>query len=187
MSNTAPTPILQITIFSEKCREKAIEHGIKWLERYLVDEGRGGILEGLRHDINPDGVQSTADSVRTDCSGEAAGAFRFYGILNSDNHARKIAQNLSDFVFGPMQVKGGLFDGMLRWTDTAWQVCYQDDAARAMLPALYNCLYLGDKSEFLAVCRALDFLVKTTAKDGCRVARTDAGWRSLMAMLAMQP
>ena len=73
-----------------------------------------------------------------------------------------------------MQVKGGLFDGMLRWTDTAWQVCYQDDAARAMLPALYNCLYLGDKSEFSAVCRALDFLVKTTATDGCRVARTDA-------------
>ena len=158
----------------EKCRKDAVEHGIKWLERYLVDEGRGGILEGLRHDINPDGVQSTADSVRTDCSGEAAGAFRFYGVLNGDNHARKIAQNLSDFVFGPMQVKGGLFDGMLRWTDTAWQVCYQDDAARAMLPALYNCLYLGDKSEFSAVCRALDFLVKTTAKDGCRVARTDA-------------
>ncbi len=158
----------------EKCRKQAVENGIRWLERYLVDEGRGGIREGLRHNIDPDGVHSTADSVRTDCSGEAAGAFRFYGELNRNDQARKIADNLTGFVFGPMQVKGGIFDGMLRWTDTAWQVCYQDDAARAMLPSLYACLYLGDKSEFPAVCRALDFLVKTTAKDGCRVARTDA-------------
>ena len=158
----------------EKCRREAVEHGIRWLERYLVDEGRGGIREGLRHDITPDGEQSIADGVRTDCSGEAAGAFRFYAALNGDEHAEAVAQNLTDFVFGPMQVKGGLFDGMLRWTDTAWQVCYQDDAARAMLPALYRSLYLGDRSEFPAVCRALDFLVKTTAKDGCRVSRTDA-------------
>ncbi|MBR4370971.1 MAG: hypothetical protein IKS92_07985 [Victivallales bacterium] len=68
-------------VIFEKSRQNAVEHGIKWLERYLVDEGRGGIREGLRHDINPDGVQSTADSVRTDCSGEAAGAFRFYSVL----------------------------------------------------------------------------------------------------------
>ena len=37
-----------------------------------------------------------------------------------------------------------------------------------------NCLYLGNTDRFPDICRALDFLVKTTAKDGCRVMRTDA-------------
>ena len=158
----------------ERRRGEAVRRGIRWLGRFLVDGGRGGIREGMRHSIAPDGTQSSADSVRTDCTGEAAGAFRFFGALNGDGEASATADRLTDFVFGPMMEKGGLFDGMLRWTDTAWEVCYQDDAARAMLPALYNALFLGDRRDFPAVCRALDFLVKTTAKDGCRVARTDA-------------
>ena len=149
------------------------DRGIARLEGFLVDGGRGGIREGLRHNILPDGRQLTADTVRTDCCGEAAGAFMLYGLLSGDKRYTAAAENLFDFVFGPMQITGGYFDGMLRWTDTAWQVCYQDDAARAVLPALYECLFLGNKKRFPAVCRALDFLVKTTAKDGCRVPRTD--------------
>ena len=158
----------------DHCRREAIEHGMRWLERYLVDNGKGGIREGLRHYIDPDGFQTTANDVRTDCSGEASGAFRFYGEITGEKRPVEIADNLSAFVFGPMQVKGGLFDGMVRWTDTAWQVCYQDDVARAILPSLYNCIFFKDTRDFRSVCRALDFLVKTTAKDGCRVTRTDA-------------
>ena len=159
----------------EALRKDAVERGMRSLKTYLVDGGHGGIREGLRHNIDPEGVQATADSVRTDCTGEAAGAFRLYGATRNDRGADEIADALESFVLGPMQVRGGLFDGMLRWTDTAWQVCYQDDAARAMLPILYDCLKTGDRGErFASVCRALDFLVKTTAKDGCRVARTDA-------------
>ena len=171
----------------DRALHDAVERGMRWLRGILVDGGRGGILEGLRHSIGPDGAQATADAVRTDCCGEAAGAFRFYGALAGDSAADETADHLEDFVFGPMQVRGGLFDGMLRWTHTAWQVCYQDDAARAMLPALYECLFLGKEDRFPDVCRALDFLVKTTARDGCRVARTDApnlteeGFRNLSA------
>ena len=157
----------------EARRRAAIDRGVARLGGFLVDGGSGGIREGLRHNVAPDGTQAAADGIRTDCCGEAAGAFAFYGALYGDGAALRTADRLSDFVFGPMQVRGGAFDGMLRWTDTAWQVCYQDDAARAVLPALYRCLFLGDKSRFPAVCRALDFLVKTTARDGCRVARTD--------------
>ena len=157
----------------EAYRKKAIARGIERLKGFLVDGGRGGIREGLRHNISPEGEQAAADTVRTDCCGEAAGAFGFYGALRRDAACGQIADNLFDFVFGPMQVKGGAFDGMLRWTDTGWQICYGDDTARAVLPALYGCLFLGDKSRFPAVCRALDFLVKTTARDGCRVHRTD--------------
>ncbi len=176
-----PEPIVRYDVSSdlsdealfEKRRKETVARGIARLNGFLIDSGSGGIREGLRHAISPDGVQSTADAVRTDCCGEAAGAFLFYGVTQDCAAYREIAGRLFDFVFGPMQVHGGAFDGMLRWTDTAWEVCYQDDAARALLPALYQCLFLGDTGRFPDVCRALDFLVKTTAKDGCRVARTD--------------
>ena len=158
----------------EAARKTAVEHSIRWLEQFLVEDGCAGIREGMRHNIDPDGKQAAADTVRTDCCGEAAGAFRFYAALTGNDVYRTFADNLDGFVLGPMQVRGGLFDGMLRWTDTAWQVCYQDDAARALLPMLYDCLFFDRRERFDDICRALDFLVKTTAKDGCRAARTDA-------------
>ena len=158
----------------DRCRRAAVERGIRWLKGYLVDEGRGGVREGLRHNVSPEGAQATADSIRTDCTGEAAGAFRFYGRLTGSAEALTVADNLTGLVFGPMMRKGGPFDGMLRWTDTGWEVCYQDDAARALLPALYDCYFFGSRERFPEICRALDFLVRTTAKDGCRKPRTDA-------------
>lgn len=158
----------------EKCRREAIERGMAWLREFRIDEGRGGMVEGLCHNIDPEGKQSLLTSVRTDCSGESAGAFRFYGFLQNDPASEETAANLDSFCYGPMLVKGGLFDGMVRWSSSAWQVCYQDDVARAVLPGLYASLFLGKDENFASICRALDFLVKTTAKDGCRVARTDA-------------
>ena len=159
-------------VFGKRRRETVVR-GVDRLKGFLVDGGRGGIREGLRHNIDPSGVRARADTVRTDCCGEAAGAFLFRGAVCRSREDIKIADDLFDFVFGPMQVRGGAFDGMLRWTDTGWEVCYQDDAARALLPALYRCLFLGDSRRFPDIKRALDFLVRTTAKDGCRVARTD--------------
>ena len=157
----------------EKYRREAIERGIGWLKEFLVDEGRGGILEGLHHNIDPEGNQRIADPVRNDCSGEAAGVFRMYAHLYGDSYARTIAENLDSFTYGPMVIKEGIFNGFMRWTDEAWQVCYQDDAARCILPGLYDCLFLGNDAVFPEICRVLDFLVRTTAKNGCRTARTD--------------
>lgn len=157
----------------EKERNETISLGVGWLKGLLVDEGNGGIREGLSHNINFNGVQNIAKCVRTDCVGEAAGAFRFFGILHDNKDALETAERLERLVFGPMQIRGGLLDGMIRWTDSAWEICYQDDVARAILPTLYACLFLGREEYLSNVCSALDFLVKTTAKDGCRVFRTD--------------
>ena len=157
----------------EKYRKDAIHSGINWLTGFLVDNGYGGIREGLRHNIDSDGIQTVATSIRSDCSGEAAGAFRMFGDIYNNKEYTAIAERLNDFVMGPMTVKGGVYDGMIRWTHTAWQVCYQDDAARAILPILFECLFTGNMKRFPDVCRSLNFLVKTTAQDGCRVARTD--------------
>ena len=55
----------------------------------------------------------------------------------------------------------------------AWNVCYQDDNARVLIPALLKMMYTGDRRRLDDCCRALEFLVKTTGTDGLRVARTD--------------
>ncbi len=162
-------PAVRPVVYGGKSVDSCVEKGLKWLENFLVEEGAGGILEGLSHHISPDGKRQIATNVRTDCSGEAGGAFLF----SDDPKYRRYAENLFDFVFEKMMIKGGDFDGMLRWTEEAWEVCYQDDVARAVIPALLAAR-MGITDRYLPQCRrALRFLVRTTARDGLRRARTD--------------
>ena len=62
---------------------------------------------------------------------------------------------------------------MLRWTETAWETCYQDDAARVVLAPLLCQHFDGTVPHFDDICACLDFLVNTTSPEGVRVARTD--------------
>ena len=157
----------------DACRREAIGRGVRWLENFLVDEGRGGIREGLSHKIDPEGNQTRLNNVRNDCSGEAAGAFGIYAKVFGDPEAKKVSENLDAFTYGTMLVKGGLFDGFMRWSDEAWEVCYQDDVARCILSGLYKCLFLGEDTRYPEICRALDAMVNLTARDGCRKPRFD--------------
>ena len=157
----------------EACRRETITRGMDWLRNFLVDEGMGGIREGLSHKINPEGIQTPMNNVRNDCSGEAAGAFRMYARVFGDDSAEKIAQGLDSFTYGTMLIRDGLFKGFMRWADNAWEVCYQDDIARCIISGLYNCLFMGDDSAYPDICLALDAMVKVTANDGCRRSRFD--------------
>lgn len=162
------SPEYLVSVGSES-REKCISRSLGWLSEFLVSSGKKGIKEGLSHNILPTGEQLPANNIRTDCSGEAAGAFLFSGKPEYVGYAK----NLFSFCFDKMMIRGGDFDGMLRWTEQAWEVCYQDDAARAMLPALLAA-HFGITREYLPDCeRALSFLERSTAKDGLRRARTD--------------
>lgn len=147
----------------------------QWFSRsgILLDEGRQGVQEGLGTEIYPNGHQKTASSVRTDCCGEAALAYLMHYLAFGDSLSLQRSQNLEAFVYDKMQIHSGRFAGMLRWTDIAWEVCYQDDMARAMLVTLLKALY-GVSREYLPQCRmALEFLMNTTGPDGLRPARTD--------------
>lgn len=150
--------------------DKCVSRSLKLLKEYLVtDDGARGIKEGLSHNILPDGERISADVVRTDCTGEAAGAFLF--SQNGENI--KKGEKMYDFCYGPLMIHGGEFDGMVRWSEQAWNVCYQDDVARAVIPSLlYAYFGLSDKYVEKAE-KALDFLCKTTCADGLRPARTD--------------
>ena len=146
------------------------DNSIKLLKNYLVTpDGKYGIKEGLSHNIRPDGRRIIADVVRTDCTGEAAGAF----IFSLDKELSDIADNMYSLCYGPLTVKGGEYDGMVRWTEEAWEVCYQDDVARAIIPSLLAS-YFGITDKYVgSACHALKFLCETTPKNGLRPARTD--------------
>lgn len=157
----------------ERARDEALKNGIRWLENFLVDEGRGGLREGLRHSISPEGVQSRLNCVRTDCCGESAGAFAMYGFRTGCARAAASAEKIRRFFHENMTVRRAPFEGMLRWTETGWDVCYPDDAARAVIPELFGALFMDDDRYFDEICRTLDFLLKTTCRDGLAQARTD--------------
>jgi len=153
--------------------ESCIEKGISWLNRFVIDNGEGGIFEGLTHHITPDGKQAAVRTVRTDCTGEAGGAFQLHAFLHGDKGIENRGKNLEAFCYENMQIKEGIFKGMIRWTQTAWGVCYQDDVARAILPTLLISRFLK-KSPYLGdAVEALEFLASTTARNGNRKSRTD--------------
>lgn len=155
--------------------ETAAENAVRWFEQagMLLDDGRKGVLEGLATEILPDGTQKEAQPIRTDCAGEAALAYFFHYLATGDETSRRRADALEAFVYDQMQISSGRFAGMLRWTNVAWEVCYQDDMARAMFVTLFKALY-GKGREYLPQCRAaLEFIMNTSGPDGLRPARTD--------------
>lgn len=149
--------------------------GIRWFHesKMLIQNGRGGIYEGFMTEIQPDGSQARASAIRTDCTAEASLAFFADYLLNGNMASLKTSDELEAFCYEKMQIKGGLYDGMIRWTNIAWNVCYQDDNARVMIPSLLKMMYTGNYRYLNACCKALDFLVKTTGPDGLRPSRTD--------------
>ncbi len=161
--------------FDEQVKE-SVKEGMAWFEgaELLVDNGKGGLKEGLATEIFPDGSQRLLSSLRHDCMGEVSFAYFLQHMREKNERSLEISNNLSAIYFNFMQIKEeGPFKGMLRWTNQGWGVCYQDDVARTLLPELLKCLYTGEKLYLDECVEALKFLVKTTGTDGTRVFRTD--------------
>lgn len=157
--------------------EESVQLGLNWYRSadMLIGNGRGGVKEGLSHHIRAnDGVQVRVNQVRTDCSGETGGAFLLDWMTTGNEESRAIFENIEDFIFTYMQVKGGVHHGMMRWSETAWMTCYQDDAARAILPTLIcqNFTEAGSR-HFADAVDACEYMVNTTGPNGLRVSRTD--------------
>nr|WP_027092942.1 hypothetical protein [Cohnella thermotolerans] len=152
------------------------ERALGWAERagILQNEGKDGALEGLGTEIDYSGRQRVSRIRRADCIGELALAYWLHSRVSGDSRSDRISGRLAGYVLDHFVCRepGPLF-GMMRWTDEAWGVCYQDDAARALLPHLFRCLYEGT-TERLKECEdVLLFLIRTTGTDGTRPSRTD--------------
>ncbi len=156
--------------------DEAIRCGLSWFRRanLLLNNGKNGVLEGFSHHVSArNGKQDMALAIRADCTGEVGGAFFMDYLRSEDAASYEIFQNTQDYCFNSMQLKDGPHCGMLRWSEQAWEVCYQDDVARAILPTLL-CENFGEGSEYFKdAVSALTYLVDTTGTDGLRVPRTD--------------
>ncbi|MEI6579813.1 MAG: hypothetical protein WCN92_10190, partial [Eubacteriales bacterium] len=156
-----------------------IKRGLGWYKNagMLVENGKHGVREGFSHHIDAkDGKQMMATQIRTDCCGETGGAFYFDYLLTGNAESLKTAENIEDFCFDYLQEKVGLYKGMVRWSQSAWKTCYQDDVARVIIPTLLKAAFSdkdGSRRHFDDALSALDFLVKTTGINGLRPNRTD--------------
>ena len=153
----------------------AVARGLAWFENaeVLNDGGKDGVQEGFAHHISAkNGAQKRATNLRADCTGEVAGAFLLDSLLTGKDSSRAIAEDAFRFVFDYFQVKEGYCKGMLRWTEIAWEECYADDVARAILGLLLRQHFDGVTPHFEEICETLDFLADSTNLDGIRAAVT---------------
>lgn len=161
--------------FNDELKEAA-KGAMTWFEKcgIIINEGKDGVYEGFGTEVYGDGSQRFAKLIRADCAGEVSLAFFMNYIMNGKKESLEISDNLSSFIFDCMQVKdNNAYNGMIRWTQQAWETCYQDDVARAIIGHMLKCLYTNSQN-YLEECKsALDFMVKTTGTDGTRVFRTD--------------
>ncbi|MCM0647570.1 hypothetical protein NBE98_04145 [Clostridium swellfunianum] len=161
--------------FEEELKS-CVQASMNWFKKadILISNGKGGVREGLATEIYSNGVQRYFDLIRTDCTGEVSLAYFMDYLVNGNEESLKISDSLSSFCFDYMVCReDNHLKGMMRWTNQAWEVCYQDDVARAIIPYMLKCVYTGRK-EYISDCiDILYFLINTTGTDGTRVFRTD--------------
>ena len=170
-----PAPIVTHKSLAKTSVDEAIDKGIEWIKRsgLLKEGGRLGINEGYSNGICArDGEHKLRINVRADCNGEIGGALLFDEMINGNTQSGEIARELFRFNFDWMQVKEGKHKGMMRWCELAWDDCYHDDVARAILPLLLVQHINGDTPYLDEVTKALDYLLLATAEDGIRPACT---------------
>ncbi|MCQ6558970.1 hypothetical protein [Paenibacillus mendelii] len=156
----------------QRCTARAMN----WFERsgIVYDEGKTGVLEGIGTEIYSDGSQRISHVRRVDCIGEVALSYFLQYMLSGDERNLTVSNNLHHYIFENYMYKDrDECYGMMRWTEEAWGICYQDDVARAVIPQLLQCLYTNSRDRLDDVIAALQFLVRTTGTDGTRVFRTD--------------
>ena len=154
----------------------AVKRGLAWFHSadMLREGGAMGVYEGFSHLIKAqNGEQLRANMIRTDCTAEVGGAFLLDYLVSGNEESRTIFEKTHRFCFDYMQVKDGAHRGMIRWTESAWEVCYQDDVARAILPTLLLENFGGGAPYFREAVESLEYMLKTTGEDGLRVFRTD--------------
>ena len=174
-----PDPVVEYkksTVTSIDDVRHTVSRGIRWIKNagLLKAGGRLGYDEGYSNRIcAKDGHQHKRKNVRADCTGEIGGALLFDGLINKNKDSEATASALFDFNFRYMQIKDGEHKGMIRWSELAWQTCYQDDVARAILPLLLLQHVNGEAPYIDEITDALDYMLKDTCADGIRPACTE--------------
>lgn len=153
-----------------------VRRGINWImdAGILKNGGRGGAHEGYNNRISArTGDQLKNTNIRTDCTCEIGGALLLDSFITGNDASKTAASHLFKFAFDWMQVKDGEHRGMLRWSEAAWETCFQDDAARAIIPLLLCQHFDRDVPYLENIIEALDYMLDTTGEDGIRADCTE--------------
>lgn len=156
--------------------QKAIALGLDWIRNadILKNGGASGAYEGFTNQINArTGEHVKNKTIRTDCTCEIGGALLFDWFLTGNLQSKNYADSLFKFAFDWLQVKEGAHRGMFRWSEDAWETCYQDDVARAILPLLLAQHFDGSVPYLEEIKATLDYLLIATAEDGIRPPVSD--------------
>lgn len=168
----------------------AVQRGLDWIANanILKNGGKGGAFEGFTNRITAkEGTHIRNNTIRTDCTCEIGGALLFDAFLTGNPKSKEAADNLFKFAFDWLQVKEGEHRGMVRWSEDAWETCYQDDVARALLPLLLCQHFDKEVPYFEEIKQALDYMLITTGADGIRIAATEMRNTTAEFIEAVQP
>jgi len=156
--------------------EQTAKRAMAWFQQAHIVRGGGkdGAIEGFGTEIYADGSQKINTVQRADCIGEISFVYYMEYLLTGDSHSLEISNQLYQYIMDHYVIKEeGPLHGMMRWTEEAWGVCYQDDVARAIIPQLLKNIWENNDDYLQQSIHILRFLVRTTGTDGTRVMRTD--------------
>ena len=154
----------------------AVALGLNWIKdaEILKNGGKDGAYEGFTNQINArTGEHTKNKTIRADCTCEIGGALLFDSFLTGNSQSRRYADELFKFTFDCLQVKDGKHSGMLRWSEGGWDICYQDDVARAVLPMLLAQHFDENIPHLEEIQAALDYMLVATSEDGMRSPETN--------------
>ncbi|MBR2646365.1 MAG: hypothetical protein IKD47_02235 [Clostridia bacterium] len=164
------------TVTSVEDTKGAVRLGLDWITNagMLKNGGAAGSHEGFTNRIYAkSGVHTKNKTIRTDCTCEIGGALLYDAYLTGNEQSKKAADALFKFAFDWLQVKDGPHKGMFRWSEDAWETCYQDDVARAIFPLLL-CQHFDKEIPYFEEIKAtLDYMLIATGADGMRIAATE--------------
>lgn len=162
------------TLNKEIEKEKVLRRTLDWFDqnKILIEEGKHGVYEGFGSEIYTDGSQRFADTVRGDCTGEAAWLYYLSGIYLQDKRYSKISSHLFASTISDFVIMEGKHKGFVRWSNAALESNYGDDVARMLMPLiLKNLLGDGEDEDVKVIEAVCDFHIKTSGKDGIRRSR----------------
>lgn len=152
----------------------SVNKAIDWLTHIVSENGNKGVFEGYATDIFANGQQKFNAVRRADCIGEVSLALLLHDQWNKKTEFESVVLNLQQFMYkNYVSREDDIYYGMMRWTDEAWGVCYQDDVARAIIPTMLHFIYTGNNQHVEDIEAILQFLIQTTGNDGTRAFRTD--------------
>ncbi|MCK5811683.1 MAG: hypothetical protein KAG94_02180 [Clostridiales bacterium] len=118
--------------------KNTINRSTNWFKKYMLTYDMNGtqVYEGFTSNINCDGTQTMASTIRTDCIGEASLVFALDFLLKDNKSSKKTSEELLKYIFQDINQELDMskdFGGFIKWYGKGEKIYYADDDARVLL------------------------------------------------------